>query len=426
MKHTFYWRNLNFFRFLPVDCYNIGEESNMKLIERELYLNKLKELVSVHSPDIKVLTGVRRAGKSKLLEKLKDFIMESDSNSNIIHINYNLLEFSNLLNYLDLNKYVEERYKKDKNNYILIDEIQMCDGFEKAINSFHASEKYDIYITGSNAFLLSSDLATLFTGRVFEIKVYPFSFKEFLKYFEYDDIDKAFEDYFMFGGMSSSYIYKNKEDKFNNISSIYNTLILKDVLKKYRIKNSNLLEKVSNFLMDNIGNKTSANNISNYLTNNNNKVSHTTIGNYIKYLCDDYVFYKIPRYDIKGKRTLTTDEKYYLVDQSFRFASLGTRKLDYGRVYENIVAIELLRRGYEVYVGTLYDKEIDFVAIKREEKLYIQVSYNIDDENTFKREVKPLLSIKDNYPKILITRTKHQDTLYEGIKIFDIARWLSL
>lgn len=398
----------------------------MKLIERELYLNKLKELVSVHSPDIKVLTGVRRAGKSKLLEKLKDFIMESDSNSNIIHINYNLLEFSNLLNYLDLNKYVEERYKKDKNNYILIDEIQMCDGFEKAINSFHASEKYDIYITGSNAFLLSSDLATLFTGRVFEIKVYPFSFKEFLKYFEYDDIDKAFEDYFMFGGMSSSYIYKNKEDKFNNISSIYNTLILKDVFKKYRIKNSNLLEKVSNFLMDNIGNKTSANNISNYLTNNNNKVSHTTIGNYIKYLCDDYVFYKIPRYDIKGKRTLTTDEKYYLVDQSFRFASLGTRKLDYGRVYENIVAIELLRRGYEVYVGTLYDKEIDFVAIKREEKLYIQVSYNIDDENTFKREVKPLLSIKDNYPKILITRTKHQDTLYEGIKIFDIARWLSL
>lgn len=398
----------------------------MKLIERELYLNKLKELVSVHSPDIKVLTGVRRAGKSKLLEKLKDFIMESDSNSNIIHINYNLLEFSNLLNYLDLNKYVEERYKKDKNNYILIDEIQMCDGFEKAINSFHASEKYDIYITGSNAFLLSSDLATLFTGRVFEIKVYPFSFKEFLKYFEYDDIDKAFEDYFMFGGMSSSYIYKNKEDKFNNISSIYNTLILKDVLKKYRIKNSNLLEKVSNFLMDNIGNKTSANNISNYLTNNNNKVSHTTIGNYIKYLCDAYVFYKIPRYDIKGKRTLTTDEKYYLVDQSFRFASLGTRKLDYGRVYENIVAIELLRRGYEVYVGTLYDKEIDFVAIKREEKLYIQVSYNIDDENTFKREVKPLLSIKDNYPKILITRTKHQDTLYEGIKIFDIARWLSL
>lgn len=411
---------------MPVDCYNIGEESNMKLIERELYLNKLKELVSVHSPDIKVLTGVRRAGKSKLLEKLKDFIIESDSNSNIIHINYNLLEFSNLLNYLDLNKYVEERYKKDKNNYILIDEIQMCDGFEKAINSFHASEKYDIYITGSNAFLLSSDLATLFTGRVFEIKVYPFSFKEFLKYFEYDDIDKAFEDYFMFGGMSSSYIYKNKEDKFNNISSIYNTLILKDVLKKYRIKNSNLLEKVSNFLMDNIGNKTSANNISNYLTNNNNKVSHTTIGNYIKYLCDAYVFYKIPRYDIKGKRTLTTDEKYYLVDQSFRFASLGTRKLDYGRVYENIVAIELLRRGYEVYVGTLYDKEIDFVAIKREEKLYIQVSYNIDDENTFKREVKPLLSIKDNYPKILITRTKHQDTLYEGIKIFDIARWLSL
>lgn len=396
----------------------------MKLIERETYLDTLKDIVNSKTPDIKVLTGVRRSGKSKLLEALKEYISDSDDKSNIIHINFNLLEYSDLLDYKSLNKYVESKYIKDRNNYILIDEIQMCDGFEKAINSFHASEKYDIYITGSNAFLSSSDLATLFVGRCFEIKVYPFSFKEYLEYYEDKDIDKAFDDYFLEGGMSGSYLYKDEEKRYEYVKEVYQTLIIRDIINKYKIRNTALLNKISNYLIDNIGNTTSIKNISNYLISNKEVGNHITIGNYINHLCNAYMFYKFSRYDIKGKKILSTDEKYYIVDQSFRFALLGKRNLDYGHVYENIVAMELLKRGYEVYVGKLYKKEIDFLAIKRDEKLYIQVSDDITNKDTFNREISPLLSISDNYPKIIIARTKHDETIHDGIKVIDIARWL--
>ncbi len=303
----------------------------------------------------------------------------------------------------------------------------MCDGFEKAINNFHAEEKYDIYITGSNAFLLSSDLATLFTGRTMEIKVYPFSYQEYLEYYNIANDEKSFDNYVLEGGLSGSYLYEESEQKYNYVNDIYNTLIKKDICNKCKIKKEYLLDIINDFLMDNISNLTSYRNISDSLTKNNDKINHKTVNLYINYLCNAYLFYKIRRYDIQGKRYLATEDKYYLVDQSFKFAKLGTKNINYGRVYENIVALELLRRGYGLYVGILYEKEIDFIATKRNEKIYIQVSSEIgnDFENkTFKREVEPLLKIKDAYPKILIAKTHHDMYTYEGIEIIDIKDWL--
>ena len=299
-----------------------------------------------------------------------------------------------------------------------------CNNFEKAINGLHASEKYDIYITGSNAFLLSSDLATLFTGRTFEIKVYPFSFSEFQQYFKYDNNYDAFDKYVLEGGMSGSYLYKDIEAKYNYINEVYHTLIVRDIRTKYHIRNVALMDRISDFLMDNISNLTSARSLADTFNSNKDKINHKTVGSYMQYLCNAFAFYKVRRYDIQGKKYLSSNEKYYLCDHSFRYAKLGTKNMDYGRVYENIVAIELMRRGYEIYVGTLYKKEIDFVAIKRDEKIYIQVSDDISGEKTFEREVSPLLAIRDAYPKILIARTRHDSYQYEGILIIDIADWL--
>lgn len=303
----------------------------------------------------------------------------------------------------------------------------MCDGFEKALNGLHAEEKYDIYITGSNAFLLSSDLATLFTGRTFEIEVYPFSFKEYLKYYNYNynDIQEAFDKYTQEGGMSGSYIYKTQEEKYQYISDVFNTLIIRDIKQKYNIKNTDVLNNLNNYLIDNISNLTSSNNITHFFNSNKVNITDKTVKNYIDYLCNAFAFYKVKRYDIKGKKYLSTQDKYYLADHSFKYAILGTNNMDFGRTYENIVAIELLRRGYELYVGTMYQKEVDFIAKKRNENLYIQVSDYISDDSTLKRETTPLLQIRDAYPKIIIARTRHEDYQYEGIQIYDIANWLA-
>lgn len=394
----------------------------MKLIKR----NYLQELIEVMgTPDIKVITGVRRSGKSKLLEMFKKYINENVENANIININFNLVKFDNLREYHALNDYIQKNYIEAKRNFVLIDEVQMCDGFERTINSLHAEERYDIYITGSNAFLLSSDLATLFTGRTYEIEIYPFSFKEYLEYFKYKNIDEAFKNYVMEGGMSGSYVYTEYNQKYNYINDVYNALIVRDIQQKYNIQNIGLMDSLTEFMMDNISNLTSYRNIANKLNENNLNTNDKTIASYMKYLCNAFAFYKIRRYDIQGKKYLSTIDKYYLVDHTFKYARLGTKNINYGRVYENIVAIELLRRGYEVYVGTLYNKEIDFVAMKRNEKIYIQVSDNIDNDDTLKREVEPLLQIKDAYPKVIIARTKHDDYQYEGIQIYDIANWLA-
>ncbi len=395
----------------------------MKLIERSTYLNNLIDVMG--TPDIKVITGIRRSGKSKLLESFKEYIINNIKNYNIIHVNFNLPEFEKLKEYHKLYEYISEKFIEGKTNFVLIDEVQMCEGFEKTINGIYAEEKYDIYTTGSNAFPLSSDLATLFTGRTFEIEVYPFSFKEFLKYYNYKDIQEAFDKYIKEGGMSGSYVYKNSEDKYKYITDVFSTLIVRDIKQKYNIRNTDVLNNLNNYLIDNISNLTSSNNITNFLNSNHIDITDKTIKNYIDYLCNAFAFYKVKRYDIKGKKYLNTQDKYYLADHSFKYAMLGTNNMDYGRTYENIVAIELLRRGYELYVGTMYQKEVDFIATKRNEKLYIQVSENIDYEETLKREASPLLQIRDAYPKIIIARTRHENYQYEGIQIYDIANWLA-
>lgn len=395
----------------------------MKLIKRSVYLDKMISVIG--TPDIKVITGVRRSGKSKLLEAFKDYVEETYADANIIHIYYNLTKFEELKDYHVLNDHIESCYKKGVVNFVLIDEVQMCPDFELAINNIHALEKFDIYITGSNAFLLSSDLATLFTGRTFEIKVFPFSFKEFLKYYGLNDNYSAFDRYLKEGGMAGSYLYRDQEAKYDYVADVFDTLIVRDIKQKYKIRNPILMNRIVDFLMDNVSNLTSARSIADSLTNQKDKTNHKTVGNYIEYLCNAFAFYKVRRYDIQGKKYLSSSDKYYLSDHTFRYAKLGTKNMNRGRTIENIVAVELLRRGYEVYVGVLYKKEIDFVALKRNEKIYIQVSDDISEEKTFEREVSSLLQIRDAYPKMLIARTRCEEYQYEGIRIVDVADWLA-
>ena len=393
----------------------------MKLIKRDFYLNRLLAVKDV--PDIKVITGVRRSGKSKLMDAFIETFAQ-DENANVVRIKLNLKKYEKLLSADRLYDYIEEHYVPDKSNYLFVDEIQLCNGFERVINSIHEEEIYDIYLTGSNAFLLSSDLATLFGGRVCEISLYPFSFKEYLDYYPSDKIDDSFDYFVKTGGMAGSYLYKTEEDARKYVNGIYRTTITKDIVTKFKIENEDLLIMIGNFLMDNVGNQTSIRNVAAKLSSGSYKTNDKTVGAYITYFCRSFLFYPIQRYDIRGKKYLESDKKYYLSDLSFRFAEIGTKNADYGHLYENIVAIELLRRGYEVYVGKLYDKEVDFVAIKEGEKLYIQVADDISREDTFKREVSSLLSINDAYPKMLLARTKHDESQHEGIRIIDIARWL--
>lgn len=396
----------------------------MKLIERTTYLSEMLELAD--TPDIKVITGVRRSGKSKLMEALAQEIVERQPDASIIHINYNLTDFESIMEYRSMEAYVEERYAPNRQNYLFIDEVQMCASFEKAINSLHAREKYSIFITGSNAFLQSSDLATLFVGRTYEIPVYPFSFAEYLEYFPSRNIYDGLTAYISDGGMAGSYLYKTEDQKRRYINSeVLNALVVRDIVSKYKLRNEQLLHALIDYLMDNVGNLTSIRSIADTLESSRMKADHKTIGKYVDALCKAFAFYRFRRYDVRGKRYLRSEDKYYLVDQSFRFARLGTKNMDYGRVLENIVAMELLRRGYEVYVGVLYKKEIDFVAIKQGEKLYIQVANNISEEKTFEREVSPLLAIKDAFPKMLIARTYQPEYQHEGIRIVDAAEWLS-
>ncbi len=396
----------------------------MKTIKRK-YLQDVVDVMG--TPDIKVITGVRRSGKSELLYMFIDYIKENVENSNIIYIDFNLDKFDELKEYKELINYVSSKYEEGKNNFILIDEVQMCNGFEKAINNFHAEKKYDIYITGSNAFLLSSDLATLFTGRTYSIEVYPFSYKEFLKYHDLDNNEESYDRFVLEGGFSGSYLYKDIDKKYNYIRDVYKTMIVRDIITRNKIQNIPLLDSISDFLIDNISRLTSYRSLTDTLNTNKADVNDKTVGTYVKYLCKAFAFYRIRRYDIQGKKYLVTQDKYYLSDHAVKYAIQGTKNMNYGSVYENIVAMELLRRGYEVYVGVLYEKKIDFVAMKRNEKIYIQVSDNIgnDFENeTFKREVTPLLQIKDAYPKMIIARTKHDDYQYEGVQIVDISNWL--
>lgn len=395
----------------------------MKTIVRERYLERIKALKD--TPDIKIITGIRRSGKSKLMQAYIEFLKKDFEDTNIIFIDYMDMEFEEIKEYHALHKYVEDRYDKEKKNYLFVDEVQLCPKFELAINSLYSKNKYDIYITGSNAFLLSADLATLFTGRYIEIHMFPFSFKEYCKYYSDEkDKNKLFEGYFIQGGLAGSYAYNTDLDRITYIKEVYETIVNRDLVQKYNLPDTRVLRQLSEFLMDNISNLTSPNRVSDILTANEVSTNHVTIGKYIKYLCNAFIFYDIKRYDIRGKKYLETSDKFYMCDTGMRYAILGSRNMDYGRVYENIVCVELLRRGYEVYVGKLYQKEIDFVAQRGSEKIYIQVSDNISVRETFEREYLPLLQIKDAYPKMIIARTKHPKYTYEGIEIYDIAEWL--
>ena len=423
----------------------------MKLIERTDYLNRLKRLKG--TPDIKIITGIRRSGKSELLRAYRTYLENTYSNQssklyasakhaqlpnalqqqdnsnnqklNIINIDFNNLNYENLKNYKSLFEYVESRYIPGAYNVLTIDEVQLCPKFELAINSLHNSNKYDIYLTGSNAFLLSSDLATLFSGRFIEIPVFPFSFAEYCEYFEVENnFNDALQKYLQQGGLAGSYVYANQNDAQVYIKNVYTTLVKRDLVDKYAISEVSLLDSICEFLMDNIANLTTANNVSSILKQNQIETTHVTVGKYLKYLCNAFMFYKVKRYDIRGKKYLETNEKYYLADTALRYAILGTRNMDYGRAYENIVALELMRRGYSIYVGKLYQKEVDFVAVKASKKIYIQVSDNISDDATLERELSPLKAIKDSYPKILLANTRHDSYDIDGIRVIDIAQWL--
>ena len=395
----------------------------MQIIKRD-YLQKLIDVIGTR--DIKVVTGVRRSGKSVLLELLADYIRMNIPKANVITINFNSLDYENLREYHALNDYIENCYQPDMRNFVMIDEVQMCQGFEYAINSLHSSQKYDIYITGSNAFLLSSDLATLFTGRTYSIEVFPFSYKEYLAYYRANGRKVGFDDYLYEGGLAGAFAYPEREQKYQYIREVYDTLIVRDIVQKYDLRRPETLEAVSNFMLSNISKECSLRSIADTLTSATGQSNyHSVVGNYLSYLQNAYAFYKVSRYDIRGKQYLASQDKYYVSDHGFRFAKLGTKTPDYGKVLENIVALELLRRGYELYVGVLRDGEVDFIAIKQDKKLYIQVSYNIDDERTRQRELNSLLSIRDAYPKILIARTHQPEYIEEGVRVIDVEDWLT-
>ncbi len=395
----------------------------MKVITRTQYLNRIIGLNG--TPDIKIITGIRRSGKSRLMQDYIEYLKNNFENINIIFIDFMDLAYEEMKEYHALHAYVEEHYQEGKTNYLFVDEVQMCPEFELAINSLYSKGKYDIYVTGSNAFLLSADLATLFTGRYIEIHVFPFSFREYCKYFDDEnDKDKLFEAYTVKGGLAGSYAYRTENDRANYIREVYETIVTRDLVQKYAVSDTLVLQHLCEFLMDNISNLTSPNKLSQLMVSNDIMTNHVTIGKYIKYLCNAFMFYDIKRYDIRGRKYLESSEKYYLCDCGICYAVLGHRNMDYGRVYENIVCIELLSRGYDVYVGKLYQKEIDFVAQRGSEKVYIQVSDNISERETFEREVSALLNIRDAYPKMVIARTKHPTYTYEGIEIHDISDWL--
>lgn len=386
------------------------------------YLDRLVKVIGTE--DIKVITGVRRSGKSYLLHEFEDYLKNAYPDANVISIDYASLYAEKLREYHALHEYVESRYMEKVRNFVLIDEVQMCEGFELAINSLHAMHKYDIYVTGSNAFIDGSRLATLFVGRTFTIEIFPFSFKEFMDYFNYRDQYEGFMNYLKIGGFAGSYRYSDSIQRQDYVAEVYKTIITRDIEQKYHLKYPMTLEAVSDFLTDNISRLTSIRKITGALVSNHVKTNDKTIGNYVKYLCEAYAFYRVRRFDIKGKLYLSSIDKYYLADHSIKAARLGGNSPDYGSLYENIVAIELLRRGYEIYVGTMRNAEIDFLAMRRGEQYYIQVAQRVDDEKTLERELGAFRKLNDGYPRLILATTKQPTYSREGVKIADIADWL--
>ena len=390
------------------------------MINRELYMNKL--LAYKDTEFIKVITGLRRCGKSSLLKLFMEKILEENKKANVIYMNFESFEFDDIIDYKDMYNKIQEKVKKKEKNYILLDEVQRVDKWEKAVNALMVDFDSDIYITGSNAYLLSSELSTFLSGRYIEISVLPLSFKEFLDFSKIEEnvsIEDKFSEYMKFGGMPGVIPLKNDNNLYENvIKGIYNTVFMKDVVERNKLVDASLLEKILKFLMSNIGSLISAKKIADFLTSQGMKVTHNTVLNYLEMLENAYIIYKVPRYDIKGKELLKTLEKYYIVDTGIRNIMLGFRNSDFGHVIENIVYFELLRRGYDVTIGKTDALEVDFIATNSNDKKYYQVTYAMLDENVRNRELNSLRNIKDNYEKTILTMDKlYNNTSEDGIKI---------
>lgn len=390
------------------------------MTNRELYMNKLWAYKDTEF--IKVITGIRRCGKSSLLKLLMNKLLEENENNNVIYMNFESFEFDNIVDYKDMYNNIKQKINKKAQNYILLDEVQRVAEWEKAVNALAVDFECDIYITGSNAYLLSSELSTYLSGRYVEIKVLPLSFKEFLDFAKLADnmsSEEKFIEYIRYGGMPGIISLKNEEDIYENaIKGIYNTVFMKDVIERNKLVDATLLEKILRFLMSNIGSLISAKKISDFLTSQGTKVTHNTVLNYLTMLENAYLIYKVPRYDIKGKELLKTLEKYYIVDTGIRNVILGFRNTDFGHLIENIVYFELLRRGYEVTIGKTDSLEVDFIATSSNDKKYFQVTYSMLDNSVKNRELHVLRSINDNYEKTILTMDKiYNNTSEEGIKI---------
>lgn len=397
------------------------------MIIRENYLNTLIDAKDTEF--IKVITGVRRSGKSTLLLMYKEYLLNNNVNENeIIYINFESAMYDYIRNYKDLYEEIKNKLSKRK-TYILLDEVQNISEWEKAINSLNVDFNVDIYITGSNAYLLSSELATLLSGRYIEIKMYPLSFKEYLKFNEYDtnNIEDKFYEYLKYGGLPAITQIKDKNNLvMAYLNDIYNTIVKKDIIERNNIKDISLLENIVKYVSANIGSPISANKISDYLNSNKivEKSNHLTIDNYLKMLENAFIVYKADRSDIRSKALLKTLGKYYIADTGLRNIILGFRNIDEGHLLENVVYLELLRRGFKVNIGKTLEYEVDFIAESPNEIKYYQVSQSIKEDYVRERELRSLESIHDNYEKTILTMDKSINKDYNGIKVKNIIDFL--
>ena len=397
------------------------------MVIRENYLNTLIDAKDTEF--IKVITGVRRSGKSTLLLMYKEYLINNNIAENrIIHINFESAMYDYIRNYKDLYEEIKNKLSKEK-TYILLDEVQNVNEWEKAINSLNVDFNVDIYITGSNAYLLSSELATLLSGRYIEIKMYPLSFKEYLKFNNYDisNIEEKFYEYLKYGGLPAITQIKDKNNLvMAYLNDIYNAIVKKDIIERNTIKDIALLENIVKYVSSNIGSSISANKISDYLNSNKivEKSNHLTVDNYLKMLENAFIVYKADRSDIRSKALLKTLGKYYIADTGLRNIILGFRNIDEGHLLENVVYLELLRRGYRVNIGKTLDYEVDFIAENPNEIKYYQVTQSLKESSVLERELRSLESIHDNYEKIILTMDRTINNDYNGIKVINIIDFL--
>ena len=371
----------------------------------------------MRKPLIKVLTGQRRVGKSYLLFQLMEQVQNEEPDAHIIYINREDMEFDFMRTAVDLNNYILSNRKEGVRNYIFIDEIQDVAEFEKALRSLLLDESNDIYITGSNARLLSGELATYLSGRYVEFKVYSLAYTEFLQFHELDNNAASYDLYTRYGGLPYLINLKLNDDVVNEyLKSIYSTIVFRDVVSRYNLRNTVFLEKLIQFLSENIGSLFSAKNISDYLKSQHTQISVNQIQNYVEYLTNAFLIHRVGRYDLIGKRFFEIGEKYYFENMGIRNVIIGYRLQDRAKILENIVYNHLLYRGYTIKVGMAASSEIDFVCEKGAEKLYVQVTLKLDSETTIEREFGNLLKVQDNYPKIVVSEDDFRGNSYEGIK----------